>query len=60
MYNNFNSNFMYSYSSITGKISSLDSFSFGLLHAMVSIVMLTLIHKEIKLENSKEINNDKK
>ena len=47
---------MYTLSSISGQMSPLDSFSFGFLHAMVSVVMLTLVYKEISIgENKKEI-----
>lgn len=45
---------MYTLSSLSGQISSLDAFSFGFLHAMVSTVMLTVIYKEIKIENAKK------
>ena len=45
---------MYTLSSLSGQMSGLDSFSFGFLHAMVSVVMLTLIHKEIKIEKRKK------
>src|SRR5210317_1584751 len=44
---------MYTLSSISGQISGLDALSFGFLHAMVSTVMLTLIYKEVRIENSK-------
>ena len=46
---------MYTLSSLSGQIPSLDAFSFGFLHAMVSIVMLTLIHKEIKIDKRKKV-----
>ena len=45
---------MYTLSSLSGQISSLDAFSFAFLHAMVSTVMLTVIYKEIKIENAKK------
>ena len=42
-------------------MSGLDAFSFGnFLHAMVSIVMLTLIHKEIKIDKRKKGSQMKK
>jgi len=44
---------MYSLSSISDQISGLDALSFGFLHAMVSTFMLTLIYKEVQIENSK-------
>ena len=44
---------MYTISSVLGQISGLDALSFGFLHLMVSTVMLTLIYKEIRIENSK-------
>jgi len=44
---------MYTISSVSGQISGLDALSFGFLHVMVSTVMLTLIYKEIRIENSK-------
>ena len=40
--------------SLIRQIPSLDAFSFGFLHAMVSTVMLTVIYKEIKIENAKK------
>ena len=46
---------MYTLSSVSGQMSGLDAFSFGFLHAMVSIVMLTLIHKEIKIDKKKKV-----
>ena len=45
---------MYTLSSLSGQMSGLDSFSFGFLHALVSVVMLTLIHIEIKIEKRKK------
>ena len=45
---------MYTLSSLSGQMSRLDAFAFGFLHAMVSVVMLTLIHKEVNLEKQKE------
>ena len=39
---------------LSGQMSRLDAFAFGFLHAMVSVVMLTLIHKEVNLEKQKE------
>ena len=41
---------MYTLSSLSGQMSRLDAFAFGFLHAMVSVVMLTLIHKEANLK----------
>ena len=42
---------MYTLSSLSGKMDPLTSFSFAFLHVMVSTVMLTLVYKEIRLEN---------
>ena len=44
---------MYTLSSLSGQMSRLDAFAFGFLHAMVSVVMLTLIHKEVNLEKQR-------
>ena len=52
---NFFAIIMYTFSSISGQMSGLDAFSFSFLHAMVSIVMLTLIHKEIKIDKRKKV-----
>ncbi|MGC6422597.1 MAG: hypothetical protein ACON47_06715 [Flavobacteriaceae bacterium] len=35
--------------SLTGNLSSLDAFSFGFLHALVAMVMLTLVRQSQKL-----------
>ncbi|MBF11644.1 MAG: hypothetical protein CMC63_05480 [Flavobacteriaceae bacterium] len=43
---------MYTLSSISGQISPFDSFSYGFLHAMVSIVMLTVVYKEINIKQN--------
>ena len=56
---NFFAIIMYTFSSISGQMSGLDAFSFSFLHAMVSIVMLTLIHKEIKIDKRKKFSNEK-
>ena len=42
---------MYTLSSISGQMDPLTSFSFAFLHVMVSTVMLTLVYKEIGMEN---------
>jgi hypothetical protein len=42
---------MYTLSSISGQMDPLTSFSFAFLHVMVSTVMLTLVYKEIRMEN---------
>ena len=44
---------MYTISSLSGQMGALDAFAFALLHSMVSIVMLTLIHKENKIDKEK-------
>ena len=44
---------MYTLSSLSGQMSRLDAFAFGFLHAMVSVVMLTLIHKEVAIEKKR-------
>ena len=45
---------MYTMSSLSGEMDPLTSFSFAFLHVMVSTVMLTLVYKEIKLDNKNE------
>ena len=45
---------MYTMSSLTGEMDPLTSFSFAFLHVMVSTVMLTLVYKEIRLDNKDE------
>ena len=42
---------MYTMSSLSGEMDPLTSFSFAFLHVMVSTVMLTLVYKEIRLDN---------
>tara|TARA_S200000501_G_C20551783_1_gene624719 strand:- start:166 stop:447 length:282 start_codon:yes stop_codon:yes gene_type:complete len=42
---------MYTLSSLSGQMDPLTSFSFAFLHVMVSTVMLTLVYKEIRLDN---------
>ena len=42
---------MYTLSSITDQMDPLTSFSFAFLHIMVSTVMLTLVYKEIQIDN---------
>jgi hypothetical protein len=42
---------MYTLSSVSGQMDPLTSFSFAFLHVMVSTVMLTLVYKEISIEN---------
>ena len=44
---------MYTISSMSGQMSALDAFAFAFLHSMVSVVMLTLIYKENKIEKEK-------
>lgn len=44
---------MYTISSLAGQIGPLDAFAFAFLHSMVSIVMLTLIYKENKIDKKK-------
>ena len=46
---------MYTLSSVSGQMDPLTSFSFAFLHVMVSTVMITLVYKEIGLENKDEI-----
>jgi len=46
--------FFFSMASVQGEMPSLDAFSFGFLHAMVAVVMLTLVHQSQKLEAPKE------
>ena len=50
---NFAAILMYTISSLSGQIGALDAFAFALLHSMVSIVMLTLILKENKIDKQK-------
>ena len=45
---------MYTLSAMKGQMSNLDAFAFGFLHAMVAVVMLTLIHKEVAIEQKKQ------
>jgi hypothetical protein len=42
--------FFFSLSSAKGDLNGLDAFAFGFLHAMVAIVMITLVHVSKKLE----------
>jgi|TARA_B100001057_G_C22618779_1_gene859598 hypothetical protein len=42
--------FFFSLSSVKGDLNGLDAFAFGFLHAMVAIVMITLVHVSKKLE----------
>ena len=44
---------MYTISSLAGQIGPLDAFAFAFLHSMVSIVMLTLIYRENKIDKGK-------
>ena len=44
---------MYTISSLAGQIGPLDAFAFAFLHSMVSIVMLTLIYRENKIDKKK-------
>ena len=44
---------MYTISSLAGQIVPLDAFAFAFLHSMVSIVMLTLIYRENKIDKKK-------
>ena len=44
---------MYTISSLAGQIGPLDAFAFAFLHSMVSVVMLTLIYKENKIDKRK-------
>ena len=46
---------MYTISSLAGQIGPLDAFAFAFLHSMVSVVMLTLIYRENKIDKKKEI-----
>ena len=50
---NFAAIVMYTISSMSGQMSALDAFAFAFLHSMVSVVMLTLIYKENKIEKEK-------
>jgi len=43
--------FFFSLSSVQGNLSGLDAFAFGFLHAMVALVMITLVHMSKKIEN---------
>ena len=44
---------MYTISSLAGQIGPLDAFAFAFLHSMVSVVMLTLIYRENKIDKKK-------
>ena len=50
---NFAAIVMYTISSLSGQMGALDAFAFAFLHSMVSIVMLTLIYKENKIDKEK-------
>ena len=50
---NFAAIVMYTISSVYGQIGALDAFAFAFLHSMVSVVMLTLIHKENKIDKER-------
>ena len=52
---NFSAIVMYTISSLYGQMGALDAFAFAFLHSMVSVVMLTLIYKENKLEKERSI-----
>jgi len=43
--------FFFLLSSVQGNLSGLDAFAFGFLHAMVALVMITLVHMSKKIEN---------
>ena len=45
---------MYTISSLAGQIGPLDAFAFAFLHSMVSVVMLTLIYRENKIDKKKK------
>ena len=51
---NFAAIVMYTISSMSGQIAALDAFAFAFLHSMVSIVMLTLIYQENKIDKKKK------
>ena len=57
---NFAAIVMYSISSLSGQMGALDAFAFAFLHSMVSVVMLTLIHQENKIDKEKRNLNDEK
>ena len=57
---NFAAIVMYTISSLSGQMGALDAFAFAFLHSMVSIVMLTLIHQENKIDKEKRNLNDEK
>lgn len=44
---------MYTISSLAGQIGPLDAFAFAFLHSMVSVVMITLIYRENKIDKKK-------
>ena len=50
---NFAAIVMYTISSLSGQMGALDAFAFAFLHSMVSVVMLTLIYKENKIDKEK-------
>tara|TARA_B100000945_G_C20068157_1_gene451234 strand:+ start:144 stop:455 length:312 start_codon:yes stop_codon:yes gene_type:complete len=50
---NFAAIVMYTISSMSGQMGALDAFAFAFLHSIVSIVMLTLIYKENKIDKEK-------
>ena len=57
---NFAAIVMYTISSMSGQIAALDAFAFAFLHSMVSIVMLTLIYQENKIDKEKRNIKDNK
>ena len=57
---NFAAIVMYTISSLSGQMGALDAFAFAFLHSMVSVVMLTLIHQENKIDKEKRNLNDEK
>ena len=50
---NFAAIVMYTISSLAGQMGPLDAFAFAFLHSMVSVVMLTLIYRENKIDKKK-------
>ncbi len=50
---NFLAIVMYTISSLYGKMGALDAFAFAFLHSMVSVVMLTIIHNENRIDKER-------
>ena len=50
---NFAAIVMYTISSLSGQMGALDAFAIAFIHSKLSVVMLTLIYKENKIDKDK-------